>query len=83
MNAEWEPKIRNRQNNKRLRLLERDGNKCWLCGFPFSKNRPPSLDHLIPKSEGGTLADDNVRLAHSSCNYRRANVPVEFFEEKS
>lgn len=70
----WEPKVKNRQNNKRLKLLERDGNKCWLCGGPFSKKRPPSLDHVIPKCKGGTTALNNMKLAHSKCNYKRGST---------
>ena len=74
----WTPPTDNRQNRKRLKLLERDGDRCWLCGEPFSNKsgRKPSLDHVIPKSKGGTTAMDNMRLAHSRCNYKRGDSGI-------
>lgn len=72
----WNPPCDNRQNRKRLKIIERDGDKCWLCGEPFSNKpgRKPSLDHVIPKSQGGTAKLDNMKLAHSRCNYKRGNM---------
>lgn len=59
-------------------IAERDGWKCHLCGDHVEDveydYRPsdPTLDHLIPVSEGGTHTRDNVRLAHMICNSRRS-----------
>jgi 5-methylcytosine-specific restriction endonuclease McrA len=33
--------------------------------------RSPTVDHLIPVSEGGTDAPENLRLAHRTCNTKR------------
>lgn len=58
-------------------IAERDGWKCHLCGDHVEDveydYRPsdPTLDHLIPVSEGGTHTRDNVRLAHMICNSTR------------
>lgn len=36
-----------------------------------------TLDHVIPKSKGGTLILSNLRLAHGRCNKARADCDVE------
>ena len=51
---------------------------CWICKKkcrPNSKNRDmrPSVDHVIPLSNGGTDTFDNVRIAHVGCNRNRSN----------
>jgi hypothetical protein len=59
---------------RRRRLYERDGWVCQICGVGcsrvFSLDDPwsPSLDHVVPRSEGGSDDDDNLRLAHWFCN---------------
>ncbi len=57
---------------KRVSVIARDGENCWLCGR-FVAPRKRSLDHVIPKSKGGTNDIGNLRLAHKSCNGRRGN----------
>ena len=62
-------------------LYERDGGICQICGEPcdwqdksWGTNGPmyPSLDHIIPRANGGTHTWDNVQLAHCICNsYKR------------
>lgn len=63
----------------RLAIYERDG---WICGFcsesvdPTIKNPKPwaaTLDHIIPRSKGGSDDADNLRLAHRYCNNVRSN----------
>jgi len=44
---------------------------CWLCHEPFTPDDPATADHIIPRSQGGTDAMDNLRAAHLSCNSRR------------
>jgi len=54
----------------RAEIIERDGQRCHLCG-----KRVPlkdiHLDHLVPLSKGGAHAPDNIAVAHSTCNLRR------------
>ena len=52
---------------KRPGVLARDGYVCWLCGLPGAD----SVDHVIPRSRGGTDDDDNLRAAHLRCNSGR------------
>lgn len=37
----------------------------WL---PIGGPRYPSIDHVEPRSKGGSLAGHNKRLAHRVCN---------------
>ena len=50
---------------------------CWICGgecVPGSRgDDAPSVDHLVPISNGGSDTFDNVRIAHRWCNRDRGN----------
>lgn len=67
----------------RLALYERDNWTCHLCGdsvnpdADFNANDYPSLDHLTPRSLGGSDEPDNLRTAHRGCNARRGVRDVE------
>lgn len=58
----------------RIAIYERDGWICQLCLEPVSPDSPPSdiwaatLDHIIPRSHGGSDEEDNLQLAHRWCN---------------
>lgn len=62
----------------RLSLLERDEWTCKLCDQPIPQkmkyNRDkfnplwPSLDHIKPKSQGGTDDHNNLQASHLYCN---------------
>jgi len=48
---------------------------CWLCGLPIDFDAPPrsrwspSVDHVIPWTQGGSIYDrSNLRAAHFSHN---------------
>ena len=51
-------------------LLERDGSYCGHCGglMVFAEI---SVDHVKPRSKGGTNDAMNLRLLHRVCNQRR------------
>ena len=69
---------------KRLAIYKRDGNACVYCGRPRlghgkDKSNPMTLDHIIPKSEGGGPAPTNLLTACLNCNTRRGSMSlVEF-----
>jgi hypothetical protein len=53
----------------RLRVLERDAYECQVtvgCGRPAT-----AVDHIIPRSRGGTHHLDNLRATCKPCNSRR------------
>lgn len=53
----------------RREVLRRDRNKCQYCGA--TKNL--TLDHVVPKSRGGTHTWDNVVIACNHCNSRKGD----------
>lgn len=62
----------------RGKVGDRDGWRCF-CGrkinpnLPYPHPRSPSIDHVIPISEGGPHTYANVRIAHLACNVARGN----------
>lgn len=57
-------------------IIKRDGPNCWLCGLAFAPKERPSLDHVTPKSMGGSHRLANLKLAHYSCNTQRGNSVI-------
>ncbi len=53
----------------RREVLRRDHHTCQYCG----SRKNLTLDHVIPKSKGGTHTWDNVVTACSSCNSRKGD----------
>lgn len=58
-------------------LVQQYGGNCYLCHKPFKSKKDITLDHLIPKSKGGTNDIENLRLAHSECNEAKKNLSLE------
>lgn len=60
-------------------VYERDNGVCQICGTPTSKHAgpnadmAPSLDHVTPRSHGGTDDESNLRTVHRICNTLRSN----------
>ena len=57
------------------RLIEQFGVVCWGCGFepPDNDSRYLQLDHINPKSSGGTNDIDNRALLCQPCNLLKLN----------
>lgn len=57
-------------------LLEKWGRKCAYCGI---QNVPLEIEHIIPKSRGGSNRVSNLTLACHSCNQKKgAKTAAEF-----
>lgn len=67
-----------------LALHEIQGGLCAYCRFavvhPENPDRPahedplsPSLDHVVPRSRGGSNCQTNLLLAHRACNEERGD----------
>lgn len=56
----------------RLNLYRRDSNTCQYC-----RRRPGTseltIDHILPRSRGGSLSWENCVLACTTCNKKKAN----------
>ena len=54
----------------RRNIFARDGNVCQYCGKRFS-TVALSLDHVIPRSQGGPTTWENIVCACHKCNVRK------------
>jgi 5-methylcytosine-specific restriction endonuclease McrA len=57
-------------------LLEKFNRTCVYCG---KKNVPLEIEHIVPKSRGGSDRVSNLTLACHSCNQGKGNLSVEEF----
>lgn len=69
------------RSKKRHRVFERDGMICQYCGIlchPRRRMRPDkaTIDHRIPRSQGGSNAMANLVTACWACNNRKGNLPA-------
>jgi len=56
-------------------LMQRDGNRCWLCGKPFAVQDAVHFDHAVAKSNGGPDTFANLQLVHAFCNISAGRKP--------
>ena len=68
-------KFKREQNAERLRTLRgRDGDSCTRCRRPMRFDLPDghdqgaTIEQILPKAAGGSLALDNLCLTHRRCN---------------
>lgn len=63
-------------------ILDRDKNMCGICHqtidltLTFPNIMRASVDHIIPRSQGGSDDIANLQPAHLSCNARRQDKPL-------
>jgi len=63
------PKRRIIPRETRKAIYERDGHKCVECGTGENL----TLDHIRPKSKGGTDDEDNLQTMCQPCNCRKGS----------
>lgn len=56
---------------RRRRILDRDGWRCHICKRKIAHARDAHIDHVHPRSAGGSDADSNLAAAHRWCNQRK------------
>lgn len=69
---------RNRRSSsqrKRDAITRRDGPNCYYCQNPTIEGSDRTLEHLQPKSLGGSNNQANLVLAHWLCNQFVTNLP--------
>lgn len=54
----------------RRNIFARDGNQCQYCGKKFPTSEL-SLDHVLPRSQGGRTTWENIVCACVDCNVRK------------
>ena len=67
------------RENKRRRIFARDGFACLRCGE--TNEDKLTLDHIKPKAQGGTDADENLQTLCEDCNQAKGNRSVSYREE--
>ena len=60
-------------------LLEKFNRKCVYCG---AENVPLEIEHVIPKSSGGSNRVSNLAIACHGCNTKKGNKSIEDFLKK-
>jgi 5-methylcytosine-specific restriction endonuclease McrA len=65
------------RKERRLAIYIRDGFQCAYCGCDLKHAAPAdiTLDHLLPRSAGGTNESTNLVTACRSCNSSRGAKP--------
>jgi len=64
-----------RKRRRMRRILQRDGNNCWLCGLPLGEDM--TIEHLEPYRKGGADTLDNVVFVHDACNQKLGDNSLE------
>ena len=62
--------------NIRNYLLEKHNRKCFYCGKTVSKFE---VEHMLPKSRGGSNRIDNLTLSCHNCNQKKDTMTAEEF----
>ena len=70
-----------RKHSLKKRLLA-DSNLCGLYGLSIEFYEDMTLDHIIPKVNGGQNTISNFQLAHEKCNKEKGNGCVPWVEYK-
>ena len=60
---------------KLRKMLYLQGGSCFFCGKPLSED-DASVEHLHPKSRGGTSTEDNEVVCHKTLNHVFGNMEL-------
>ena len=66
---------RQERSSRRSKLIQRDGKGCHYCG----SSKANTVDHKIPKAQGGSDDLDNLVLACEPCNNKKGAASYEDF----
>lgn len=61
-----------------IKLKEKFGNHCWYCGIEL-EGISSHIDHVKPKSRGGTNEITNLALSCPFCNYAKKDLTADAF----
>jgi 5-methylcytosine-specific restriction endonuclease McrA len=60
------------KSKKKQKLIDDYGSYCWWCGQCLPPEKL-TIEHLYPRSRGGSNSKENLRLACIQCNSKRGN----------
>ena len=66
----------------RERLYKAQKGKCNACGLQADHIRHFELDHIVPKSKGGSDTEGNYQLLCGSCNRIKGDRPMEYLKNR-
>ena len=71
----------------RKALMRKHNGRCHYCGVQCHSRDPlragyGTVDHVVPKSKGGTGLMENLVLACRGCNQRKAAMGAEEFQKQ-
>jgi 5-methylcytosine-specific restriction endonuclease McrA len=72
MNMTFKQMTPKQKRAKKALLVSDYGSRCWWCNRCLSEEKL-TLDHLKPKSRGGSNSLENLRLACFQCNNSRGD----------
>lgn len=61
-----------KDSSKRRTVFANSKGLCGICGKP-ADYKTFTLDHVIPKSKGGSNKISNLQAAHLYCNWKKGN----------
>ena len=71
---------------KRDFVINRDGARCQMCGIKvitaaenekdYFKENFCNIDHIKPRSKGGTNSVDNIRVLCRKCNSKKSDLSI-------
>jgi len=59
-------------------LLKRQKGRCNLCNLPFLDDDVFEMDHIIPLSNGGNRAYQNIQLVHRHCHDQKSQLTDQY-----
>ncbi len=66
------PKTNEVNQTKRKKIYDSENGICYLCGKKVLFNEM-TIDHVIPKSKGGSNSLENLKPTHKKCNLLKGN----------
>lgn len=64
----------------RFEVFRRDGFQCVYCGRTVADGVILTLEHIVPKSQGGDYSKDNLACACDECNTGKADYVLSKWE---
>jgi len=60
-------------------LARRFGWRCWYCGLKLNPIGGIHIDHIVPRTLGGSDDESNLALTCPFCNMAKGGFPLEEF----
>ncbi len=61
-------------------LIQQNGCVCGVCGKAILSIKHVTLDHIVPRSKGGSDEIVNLQLAHHECNQDKRDMMPEDYD---